>query len=68
MSKSIRVQSVVYPEHPLSFNEWAEKMNVSSMYTQETKPTGHYYPLPPLNVDPDSFFVRLNNYFKEMLS
>ena len=67
-SKSIRVQSVVFPEHPLSFNEWAEKMNVSVLYTEESKPTGHYYPLPPLSVEPDSFFVRLSNFTKGLKS
>jgi hypothetical protein len=67
-SKSIRVQSVVFPEHPLSFNEWAEKMNVSTMYSEEPKPTGHYYPMKPLNLEPDPFRVRLYNFIKELLS
>ena len=67
-SKSIRVQSVVFPEHPLPFNEWAEKMNVSVLYTEERNGSGHYYPLPPLNSKPYPFVVRLSNYLKDLMS
>lgn len=64
--KSIRVQSVVFPEHPLPFNEWAEKMNVSVLYEEERNGSGHYYPLPPLNTKLDSFVIRLWNIIRNV--
>ncbi len=42
-NEPIRVQSVVFPKDNLSFNEWAERLNVSSMYQEPTISSGHYY-------------------------
>ena len=68
MSKSIKVKSVVFPEKPLSFNEWAEQMNVSVLYTEPRKPSGHYYTLPPLEYKSEPFFKRLVYTFKSLFN
>ena len=36
-SKGIKVQSVVYPPKMLTFNEWAQTLNVSCMYDEPRK-------------------------------
>jgi len=65
----IKVSKSVFPEERMSFNEWAEHCNVSVNYIadDQNRRGGHYYPLPPLNTNPDSGVVRLINYFKNLL-
>lgn len=53
--KVMRVQSVVYPENNLSFNEWAQQLNVSCLY-DEPQRGGHYYP--PIEIK-KSFFKKV---------
>lgn len=36
MSEKIKIQSTVEPTERLSFNEWAERTNVSSLYIEPT--------------------------------
>jgi hypothetical protein len=36
-SKGIKVQSAVYPKTILSFNEWAQNLNVSNVHEEPTK-------------------------------
>jgi len=36
-SKGIKVQSAVYPKTILSFNEWAQNLNVPNIYEEPTK-------------------------------
>lgn len=42
-NKGIKVQSVVYPPKMLTFNEWAQTLNVSCMYDKPLKSSGHSY-------------------------
>jgi hypothetical protein len=59
-NKGLRVQSVVHPEKNLSFNEWAQQLNVSCLYDERPKQSGHYYP--PIEIK-KSFFKRLSIMF-----
>ena len=36
MSQEIKIQSTVQPTEKLTFNEWAERTNVSSLYVEPT--------------------------------
>tara|TARA_Y100000385_G_scaffold232155_1_gene244521 strand:- start:80 stop:277 length:198 start_codon:yes stop_codon:yes gene_type:complete len=38
-SKGIKVQSAVYPKNMLSFNEWAQNLDVSNVHEEPKKHT-----------------------------
>lgn len=62
-NKGIKVQSVTYPEINVSFNEWAENLNVSSMYEEPLRRCSNHSYSPPLFEVKETFISKCLKMF-----